>query len=223
VSGDLPPDRTRFFAPGDGALGITTAVGVLVEHKGIDILIEAACLLRALDQGTFWIDINGREDDDRFRRLAADGAVDDVVRFRGLTEQKELIRRLSGCDVFAFPTAWREPFAFAPLEAAAAGCVPLISSTSGNAEWMVGGVHCLKAPRTPQAFADALAAILRGDIDLAPIGRRAQAAVRDMFHSPTVLPAVEAALFEAAAAPGAENDRLLNAAAAAEACFRNPA
>src|SRR5207302_8069804 len=40
VAGDLPPARTAYFSPGRHELRLTTAVGVLVEHKGIDLVIE---------------------------------------------------------------------------------------------------------------------------------------------------------------------------------------
>ena len=57
------------------------------------------------------------------------------------------------------PDPRREPFGFAPLEAAARGCVPIMSQACGIAEWFVHGVHFLKAPRTAEAFAEAV----RGD------------------------------------------------------------
>lgn len=201
VAGPLPPARRDFYAGGE--LRLISAVGVLGEHKGTDVLIEAVALLRAAGHEDFTLDLYGREADARFRALIAARGLEDVVRLRGLLPQPELIARLADYDVFAFPTAWREPFAFAPLEAAAAGCVPLISDDSGNAEWMVGGVHCLKARRAPAPFAEAIAAILRGDRDLAVIGRRAQAIVRDQFHLPALVPRVERALAAAAAERGA--------------------
>jgi glycogen synthase len=192
VVGELPPPRTGFGDP----LRIVTAVGVLGEHKGTDVLIGAAARLPA---GRFFVDVYGREDDDRFRAMIADHGLGETVRLRGLVAQAELLRRYGDHDVFAFPTSRREPFAFAPLEAAAAGCVPLISDDSGNAEWMVDGVHCLKARRAPDAFAARLGAIIAGEIDLAPIARRAQAIVRQQFHLPALMPRIEAALTSAAA------------------------
>jgi glycogen(starch) synthase len=214
LAGELPPARSRFFSSGDPELRLVTAVGVLVEHKGIDLLIEAAAALELTAPGRFSIDVFGRQDDDRFRLLASELGIDHVVRFCGVAKQQELIRRLAGYDVFAFPTEWREPFGFAALEAAAAGCVPLVAENCGIAEWMVGGVHCVKARRTPQAFADALAAILHGEIDLAPIGRRAQAVVRDAFWLPRLVRNIEATLADAAAnQPRQRSPRLLEAAA----------
>lgn len=200
LAGQLPAPRTSFFGDERDCLRVLCAVGVLVEHKGIDILIEATARTQAALPDALLVDIFGREDDDRFRTLASQRGVAGIVRFGGLLAQGELLGRLAEYDVFAFPTAWREPFAFAPLEAAAAGCVPLISENSGNAEWMVGGVHCLKAARSAEAFATRLSAIARREVDLAPVARRGQAVVREMFHLPALMRRIEFVLEDAAAA-----------------------
>ena len=55
------------------------------------------------------------------------------------------------------------------------------------------GVHCLKAERTPDAFADALGAILDGSI-VGPIARRGAAVVGRDFHLDALIPRIEAAL-----------------------------
>ena len=43
-----------------------------------------------------------------------------------------------------------------------------LAQTCGIAEWLVHGVHVLKAPRSAEAFARTFAAIIAGQIDLAP-------------------------------------------------------
>jgi glycosyltransferase involved in cell wall biosynthesis len=80
------------------------------------------------------------------------------------------------------------------LEAAAQGCVPLITDDCGNGEWLVDRVHCVKAPRTAAAFADVLADILDGRIALAPLGQRAAAIVAEEFHLRSLLQRIEGAL-----------------------------
>ncbi len=121
--------------------------------------------------------------------------------FQGARPQAELARLYGLYDLFAFPTWHREPFAFAPLEASWRGCVPLMSQISGNAEWAVNGVHCLKADRTPDAFADSLVSILDGTVDLEPIARRAAAVIGRDFHLENVVPRIERALLEASKKP----------------------
>jgi hypothetical protein len=67
----------------------------------------------------------------------------------------------------------------------------LISNTCGIAEWLVHTIDCLKAPRTADAFARTIAAVLDGSIDLEPIGRRAAAVARRDFHIDTIIPRIE--------------------------------
>jgi glycosyltransferase involved in cell wall biosynthesis len=101
-------------------------------------------------------------------------------------------------DLFAFPTLEREPFGLVPLEAVARGCVPIISRRCGIAEWLVHGVHCLKAERTPESFARVFAEVIERRIDLQPLARRgATAAWRD-FHLDAILPRIERLLVRAA-------------------------
>ncbi len=124
--------------------------GQINRNKGVDILIEAAALVRDAGHEGFRIDLYGQADDSYFQALTRTRGLDRSSSFVGPRPQAELERLYAEHDLFAFPTWAREPFAFAPLEASWRGCVPLMSQLSGNAEWFVGGVHCLKADRTPR-------------------------------------------------------------------------
>ena len=205
VVGPTPAARSRYFRADSGETLRIMAAGQVNANKGVDHLIEAAARLRAAGLDRFSIDIYGNADDPYFPALARCRDVGDLVRFRGSRRQSDLVKLYAEYDVFAFPTWHREPFAFAPLEASWRGCVPLISQHCGNAEWFVHGVHCLKAERTPDAFAASLAAILGGSIDLAPIARRGAATVGRDFHLDAQVPGIERALASAAGrdrAPG---------------------
>jgi glycogen(starch) synthase len=101
--------------------------------------------------------------------------------------------------MFLFPSWAREPFGFAPLEAAAAGCVPLVSADCWIAEWLIGDVDCLKAGRDAEQFALRIGAVLRHEIDLDILGRRAQVVAWRDFHISRPGRAVEELLLEAAA------------------------
>lgn len=193
--------RKEFFSGGE--LRVAHAVGVLGEHKGTHILIGAAARLHDLGYANFTIDVFGRDIDLRFPAMLHAHEVADAVRFMGSRAQPDLLDLYPDYDVFAFPTWAREPFGFAPLEAAGSGCVPLISADCGIAEWLVGGVHCLKADRSVDAFASSIAQILRGEIDLAAMGRRAQAVVRHDFGLDALMPRVERVLHDAASRPRA--------------------
>ncbi len=191
-----PLPRRRWYRPG-GRLRIATAAGRLGAEKGTDRLLQAAALLRRAGRDHFRLDLYG-EVDPELTQLVCEEGLQGHVHFWGLRPQSDLTRMYAVSDVFAFPTWTREPFGFAPLEAAAQGCVPLITDDCGIGEWLVHGVHCLKAPRTAEAFAAALADILNGTTDLEPMGRRTAAVVGHDFHLRRVLPRIDAALRRAA-------------------------
>ena len=207
VIGERPSPRQQFYKPGD-TLRIITA-GQVAQHKGVDILIEAVGLVRDRGFDNVQVDIYGNVEDQFFPTLTRRLHVDDRVHFRGSRPQAELAKLYGLYDLFAFPTWALEPFAFAPLEASWRGCVPLMSQLSGNAEWAVHGVHCLKADRSPQAFADALESVLDGTTELEPLSRRAAAVIGRDFHLGAVIPQIERALEEASRQP---TNRLGNSA-----------
>ena len=197
VVGDHPEPRHRTYRAGAGEPLRIMAAGQINRNKGVDLLIEAATLLRSAGHDDFVINLFGQVNDPFFAALAQVREVDRHVRFLGSRPQVELSQLYAEHDLFAFPTWAREPFGFAPLEAAWQGCVPLLSQQCGFAEWFVSGVHCLKADRTPTAFADAITSILTGATDLGPIGHRAAAVVGRDFHLASTIPKIERALVKA--------------------------
>jgi glycosyltransferase involved in cell wall biosynthesis len=197
VCGDPPPPRTRFFD--GGTLRLMSASGTVSESKGARILIEAAANARDRGVCNFTLDIYGYEEDAEFRRLLHVHDVVGQVNLCGPRRHDELLAMYSLYDVFAFPTWSREPFGFAPLEAAAAGCVPLVTDDCGYSEWVIDGVDCLKAERSAAGFADRLIAIATRKVDLSKIGRRAQAVAWRDFHISKAVDTVEAMLREATA------------------------
>jgi glycosyltransferase involved in cell wall biosynthesis len=165
-------------------------------HKGIHLLIEAAALLRARGYESFRIDLFGKVGDLSVAPLPQQYGVDDLIAFKGLCAQDDLIARYAHheYDIFAFPTWSREPFGCAPMEAAAYGVVMVMSESCGVGEWFVDGVHCLKTARTAESLAEVLADILDGRIDLKTIGRRASAVIWRDFQREALVPRVESAL-----------------------------
>ena len=208
ISGTVPLPRGRWFRPG-GVLRCAFA-GRLTREKGADIAIDAVSLLVASGRSSIELDVygSGAERDALQRRVEALGLVD-RIRFAGMVPQSDLLARLSEVDVFIFPTTSREPFGIAPLEAAARGCVPLVTASCGYAEWFVGGVHVLKAERTAHGFAHSLREVYDGEVDLEAIGRRAATVVLSDFHISKVFDRVERLLEDAIVrgGPAAESPR----------------
>jgi glycosyltransferase involved in cell wall biosynthesis len=196
ITGDRPAARSRFFSPGQTLRII--AVGRVDAQKGVDILIDTAAQLQAEGIEGYTIDVYGRIVDSTFPGMIGSLGLEGIVRFQGSRPHEQILKLYSEYDLLLFPTHAREPFGLVPIEAMAQGCVPLISADCGVGEWLVHGVHCLKAARTSQAFARVLRQIIRGDLDLEPLARRGESVVWRAFHIDTVLPRIEALLLDAA-------------------------
>lgn len=198
ICGTPPPQRTSTYT--GGTLRLLYA-GQLGRHKGVDLLLQMVRILVTRGYEQFCLNLYGNLTDPTVAEQLHQPDIRPHVRHCGVVSQADLRDIYAAHDLFVFPTWEREPFAFAPLEAAARGCVPLQSRCCGNSEWFVHGVHCLKAERTAEAFADAVSAVLDRRIDLAPLARRAHAAVWRSFHLDAVLPRIERHLLLAAARP----------------------
>jgi glycosyltransferase involved in cell wall biosynthesis len=195
IRGARPPERTAFYR--GGTLRIVS-IGVLAEHKGTGQLIEAAEMLVASGYKDFYIDFYGETHDPSFPRQARRLGLDRWVNFKGVCPHDELMGRLAGYDVLAFPTHAEEPFGMAPLEAVAYGCVPVVSMNCGISEWLVQDVHCLKAERSPEGFSEVFRNIMDRRIDLEPLARRGAAVAWNEFHVDAIAPRIEQFLEQAA-------------------------
>lgn len=188
-----PPRRSYY----KGGILKIIFVGQINQEKGAGIIVETAAELRRRGYHNFTIDLFGRGDLQGTHRRISGTGVQEAVHLRGWLARSLLGTELLTHDIFIYPTWSREPFAIAPLEAAAHGCVPLITSPSGPAEWLIGGVDCLKAARTSEAFADVIGQVLNKGLDLEPLGRRAAAVIQRDFSLTRVLPALEEELVAA--------------------------
>lgn len=184
------PGRTDYRP--DGRLRVMTA-GSISWHKGTDVLIRAAKLLRDRGHTNFEIDIYGMGSDPAFQTMIQSDRLDHL-RILGSRTQPELDALYPTYDVFLFPTWAREPFGFAPLEAMAHGCVVIMSRLCGIAEWVIDGADCVKVDRTPEAFADGLEGVLNGQFDPAVIGPRAARTALTWFPISSIIPRIEAEL-----------------------------
>ena len=110
ILGEQPAPRERYYTPGDD-LRIVSA-GQMGRHKGVDLLVEAAALLKQRGYDNFSIDLFGKVTDPTVSPLPRQFGVEDRVHFRGSCPQEDLVRRYARheYDLFAFPTWEREPF-----------------------------------------------------------------------------------------------------------------
>ncbi|AGA25887.1 glycosyltransferase family 4 protein [Singulisphaera acidiphila] len=194
ITGTCGENRRDFYR--GGHLRIMTA-GQVARWKGTDVLIEAAARLRDAGHDDFSVHIYGKVHQPDLASMIHSLHLSNHVILQGVLPHALLLEAYRDYDLFAFPTLEREPFGLVPLEAVARGCVPIISRRCGIAEWLVHGVHCLKAERTPESFARVFAEVIERRIDLQPLARRgATAAWRD-FHLDAILPRIERLLVRA--------------------------
>jgi len=176
----------------DGKARFVTA-GSVAEHKGIDLILQACARLKA-EGLAFTVDVFGDGELPRYMDKAKALQVDDHVRFLGLRSQAELVRLYAGYDAFLFPTWEREPFGFAPVEAAGCCTPPIMTRNCGASERLVDDVHCIKIERTADELIDAMGRVAAHRVDLARIGRAGQRLVTTDLSFARCLDRIEAAL-----------------------------
>ncbi len=112
-------------------------------------------------------------------RLVAEHGVADLVQFRGVPSDGELIQCYQQCDVFALPNrqvGWDfEGFGMVLLEAQACG-KPVIAGLSGGTRETLNPSHTgvLVPCETPEALADAVCAIFDDPDRRSAMGRDAR-------------------------------------------------
>jgi glycosyltransferase involved in cell wall biosynthesis len=128
----------------------------LADHKGISIALRAVSAAAKRGATGFTLDLFGPGDSDAVMGRAAAMGLADIVRYRGTVAKEEMSRRFAEYDAFLMPTWEREPFGFVVPEAAANGCLPIMTAQIGASEWFLDGVDCFKLRRDSLAFAGAI-------------------------------------------------------------------
>lgn len=162
-----PPERSR--PPRDGSAPSdpvqVLSVGRLVEKKGVDVLLQALALL---PRGLHWKYIHVGDGPLRraLQALTHRLGIGERVVWRGALAQAELLREYRAADLFALasriaPSGDRDGLPNVLLEAQSQDLACVASRVAGIPELIVdGSTGVLVAPESPQAFADALQALI---------------------------------------------------------------
>lgn len=193
---DVMKQRERYMENGQLRL---IAAGSINVHKGTHLIVEACAQLVKQGYSNFKVDIYGFGAIESFVLQAAQQGVSEYVHFHGSRTQEEVFDLLPMYDAFLFPTHEREPFGFAPIEAAACGLVSILTRHAGCAERVVDGVHVLKIDRTAESLKYAIERLLTGEADVEAIGRRASRMVRSDLSFSACVDAICLKLEDAAA------------------------
>jgi glycosyltransferase involved in cell wall biosynthesis len=166
--------------------------GTLTHKKGIESLIQAWNLVVDIRHDAR-LHIYGKDVSSMEVRLRAqlDDSALASVQFHGHTPREQVLEALSTARVAVFPS-WAEAFAFAPLEAMAAGC-PTISSTrtSGPEAITDGRDGLLVDPAEPAQIAATILRVLDDDVLAERLGRAGRERVERCFSCDTTLEEIE--------------------------------
>ena len=182
----------------------------ICDHKGIKLVLNAAQALVEHGQLGFSIDIFGNgEVTDMLVQVSARN-LGHHIHYRGCPDKDELTRRFADYDALLFPTWEREPFGFVAAEAAAVGCLPMMTAGIGAAEWFLSDIDSLKISRSAESLAAGMTKLLT-----MPEARRqqmrhcAKATAGRFFEFARALDSVEATVI--AAEPAASKPALSEA------------
>lgn len=195
IPGWAKTEKSIFQRPylNSGVVRFVTA-GAMLPHKGIGIILDAAALLKAKGVRNFSVELYGDGELGYYIDLSKQLNVSELVTFCGPRTQDELTQIYKSSDAFLFPTWEREPFGFAPVEAAAVGCIPIVTATSGVAERLIDNVNCLKIERSAVALSSVMEKFCAGEVDRQLIGLNAQAITREDLSFDRCLEQVEDSL-----------------------------
>ena len=165
---------------------VVLTVGALQKRKGQDMLIRALPAIRASCSDVLYAIAGEGWERPYLERLVAEHGVSDVVQFRGVPTDAELVECYQQCDLFALPNrqvGWDfEGFGIVLLEAQACGKPVIAGRSGGTAEAMdppfTGRLVCCD---TPDALAETVSGLLDDADARRAMGARARAWVVERF------------------------------------------
>jgi len=139
---------------------IVMFVGRFVREKGIQVLLDAASAVLAVEPRTKFVIVGGGNRE-RFEQFADWAGIRDKVLFTGFMANRTLHQLYRCADVAVFPSLY-EPFGIVALEAMAAGA-PVVSSDAGGLREVVhhDATGTLSFAGNPESLAWAIIRVLQ--------------------------------------------------------------
>lgn len=183
------------FVPGFHYVAI---VGAIHPRKGIATFLSAANLLLQRIPNVVFLVIGGGRPDyvAAMKDLARQAGIESKVRFLGW--RTDILALLSRCSLLVV-SADQEPFGLTVIEAMSVG-VPVVATRCGGPEEIIddGATGVLVAPKSPEAIAEAAAAILRDPALHMKLAAAARLAVSTRFALRRYVYEIEDAILSAA-------------------------
>jgi glycogen(starch) synthase len=155
------PDSLPPLPPRDGPSAPLRLVfsSRIAAHKGTGVMLDAMKLLLSRGDDGFKVDVFGGGGVPEVLQRAHAHGLGTHLHYGGLVERDEMILRFARYDALLFPTWQREPFGLVAIEAAAQGCVPIVTAQTGVAEWLMTG-DAIKIDRSPEGLAGGIQRLL---------------------------------------------------------------
>lgn len=134
----------------------------LTESKGIYKILAAVKKITDLGYKNFLVDIYGAGEVTTIIHKIAALSLREFIHYQGCLDKQEMCQKFAEYDALLFPTRSNEAFGFVVTEAAATGCLPIMTHSIGAAEWFLHDNDCIKISPTE----DELAAVMMRFIDL---------------------------------------------------------
>jgi phosphatidyl-myo-inositol dimannoside synthase len=165
---------------------VILTVGALQKRKGQDMLIRALPAIRAKCPDVLYAIAGEGWERAYLEQLVGECGVSDIVQFRGVPTDTELVDCYQQCDMFALPNrqvGWDfEGFGMVLLEAQACGKPVIAGRSGGTRETMVPASTGELVPcETPEALAEATVRMLEHADIRSEMGARARSWVVEHF------------------------------------------
>jgi glycosyltransferase involved in cell wall biosynthesis len=171
-------------------------------HKGTELMLDAAENLVRRGITGFSIDVYGSGWVADFMQKVQTKGLSDYIRYRGSVGKSEMLAGFFHYDALLFPTWEREAFGFVASEAAAAGCLPIMTAGIGASEWFLDNIDCIKISRSAHSLTAAMLQViyLSGE-DLLKMRTAAMHAARRNLSFERWISVIERTCAEVAIAP----------------------
>ncbi|HYN08800.1 MAG TPA: glycosyltransferase family 4 protein [Vicinamibacterales bacterium] len=192
-----PPDAVLRERLGWAGRRVVLTVGTLIKRKGQDMLIRALPAIRRRCPDVLYVIVGEGWGKPYLQALAAEERVEDLVQFRGMPTDTELIECYQQCDLFALPNrriGWDlEGFGIVLIEAQACG-KPVIAGRSGGAPETLepGRTGELIACESPDELARVVPALLEDPERRAALSLHARQLALERFDWPVLTRQAEA-------------------------------
>jgi glycosyltransferase involved in cell wall biosynthesis len=141
-------DRTRFIFSSR-----------IAPHKGIDVLLDAVRHLVKLGDDNFEVHMYGGGHTPQFMQKVHSEGMSNQIYYLGVLDRQQMVDRFRTYDALVFPTWEREPLGLVPFEAAAQGCIPIMTAQSGAAEWLTS-MEAIKINRNAEELAGGMQRVM---------------------------------------------------------------